>query len=552
MEPSASHELISAYLDGELSADECAAVQQMLREDSAARALLGELRSMQSSIRELPQLRLEEDFPEVILGQPPHRAVAAGNGAAHANPITTNKTSAPQRNGAPASRPDSPSRNGSQKTSAAAPERRRERWTPSRRTVCAVASAAVLLFTVTLLHDRWPAPKPEPETDRSVSDKSIPNDESGWVEAPRQLAQNHREEAAPPPAPTAEEQQPPKALKELAEAGVGSQAEEKGSAKKPPTAPKDFANNAGQAARRLRGELNAKRATESEERELAVTADAVQLQNAGAAAPPQALKNPGESLAKIGAGANEALVVCDVNAQPAKVFSQFEAALRRRKITLHTDAPDRGGFALPGDKNKSRDGAEVAASNGDQVRMYYLQTTPAQLAGTLEDMAQLPNARVTVSHPFAPTGEALASLGLADPQLKGAGAASPPANFRFGAAARFKGGGLPNKEVAPEKADLIRQFNRRETKASNSSRPTPSFQGYAQSLEIAPPAPATRSSGKDVTKDEESDRSAQKQAQNKTQAPSPDAAASAEANARAVFIFRVRQQPAAGLPPTRE
>ncbi len=61
------NELLSAYLDGELSAAEQAEVERLLAENAHARQLLDELRALSTSLQELPQYKLEEDFPERVL-----------------------------------------------------------------------------------------------------------------------------------------------------------------------------------------------------------------------------------------------------------------------------------------------------------------------------------------------------------------------------------------------------------------------------------------------------------------------------------------------------
>ena len=60
-------ELLSAYLDGELSDDERARVEQMLAEQPEARQLLDELRTLGSSFEGLPRHRLEADFAARVL-----------------------------------------------------------------------------------------------------------------------------------------------------------------------------------------------------------------------------------------------------------------------------------------------------------------------------------------------------------------------------------------------------------------------------------------------------------------------------------------------------
>ncbi|HTQ39583.1 MAG TPA: hypothetical protein VMJ32_11170 [Pirellulales bacterium] len=59
--------LISAYLDGELSAEERARAEQLLSANAEARQLLEELRALRAGLQELPQHRLEIDFAQRVL-----------------------------------------------------------------------------------------------------------------------------------------------------------------------------------------------------------------------------------------------------------------------------------------------------------------------------------------------------------------------------------------------------------------------------------------------------------------------------------------------------
>jgi len=61
------NELLSAYLDGELTADEQAEVQRLLVESPAAGQLLDDLRALSSTLQALPQQKLGEDLTEQVL-----------------------------------------------------------------------------------------------------------------------------------------------------------------------------------------------------------------------------------------------------------------------------------------------------------------------------------------------------------------------------------------------------------------------------------------------------------------------------------------------------
>ncbi|REJ87201.1 MAG: hypothetical protein DWQ35_21905 [Planctomycetota bacterium] len=76
---SLSHdELISAYLDGELSGDELASAEKLIAENAESRQLLDELRSLRSGIESLPRHRLDEDFAGRVLDRAERTMVAGG------------------------------------------------------------------------------------------------------------------------------------------------------------------------------------------------------------------------------------------------------------------------------------------------------------------------------------------------------------------------------------------------------------------------------------------------------------------------------------------
>ena len=59
--------LLSAYLDGELNAEERAHVEQLLAASAEARQLVDELRALRASLQELPQHTLELEFAQRVL-----------------------------------------------------------------------------------------------------------------------------------------------------------------------------------------------------------------------------------------------------------------------------------------------------------------------------------------------------------------------------------------------------------------------------------------------------------------------------------------------------
>lgn len=68
-----SDEQISAYLDGELSVEETARVEQQLRENADLRRLCDQLRALRSTLQALPATELSEDLAERVLRQAERR-----------------------------------------------------------------------------------------------------------------------------------------------------------------------------------------------------------------------------------------------------------------------------------------------------------------------------------------------------------------------------------------------------------------------------------------------------------------------------------------------
>jgi len=60
-------ELFSAYLDGELTADEQARAEQILATSSSARQMLEELRALSATLQGLPQEKIAEDLSVRVL-----------------------------------------------------------------------------------------------------------------------------------------------------------------------------------------------------------------------------------------------------------------------------------------------------------------------------------------------------------------------------------------------------------------------------------------------------------------------------------------------------
>jgi anti-sigma factor RsiW len=69
-------ELLSAYIDGELTDEERAAVEARLEADPAARELVTEMRSLSGALKSLPRESLNEDLRSAVLGQIGNRPVS--------------------------------------------------------------------------------------------------------------------------------------------------------------------------------------------------------------------------------------------------------------------------------------------------------------------------------------------------------------------------------------------------------------------------------------------------------------------------------------------
>ena len=67
MNPVPENELLSAYLDGELTADEQAQVEQLLATNPAARQLVDELRALRVRLQALPSHRIGKDISQEVL-----------------------------------------------------------------------------------------------------------------------------------------------------------------------------------------------------------------------------------------------------------------------------------------------------------------------------------------------------------------------------------------------------------------------------------------------------------------------------------------------------
>src|SRR5688500_11673944 len=85
-------ELLSAYLDGQLSTSDAAAVEAQLIASPQSRQLLDELRTIGQQVRDLPRVTADADFTDRVV----RAAVAAkaqNNGQVQLAPATSNSIS---------------------------------------------------------------------------------------------------------------------------------------------------------------------------------------------------------------------------------------------------------------------------------------------------------------------------------------------------------------------------------------------------------------------------------------------------------------------------
>ncbi len=90
-----SEELISAYLDGELTAQEKAHVEKQLREDAGLRRMCDELRVLRVTLQSIPAEDLSQDLAERVLRQAERRMLLGEEEAAEAEPTSDGTVPAP-------------------------------------------------------------------------------------------------------------------------------------------------------------------------------------------------------------------------------------------------------------------------------------------------------------------------------------------------------------------------------------------------------------------------------------------------------------------------
>lgn len=87
------NELFSAYLDGELTADEERRVEQLLAESGSARRLVDELRSLSAMVQSLPREKVPTDFSAEVVREARHRVFAEDSSPSQSLPSDTSEAS---------------------------------------------------------------------------------------------------------------------------------------------------------------------------------------------------------------------------------------------------------------------------------------------------------------------------------------------------------------------------------------------------------------------------------------------------------------------------
>lgn len=85
------NELFSAYLDGELTADEERRVEQLLAESGSARRLVDELRSLSAMVQSLPREKLPTDFSAEVVREARRRVFAEDSSPSRSLPSDTSE-----------------------------------------------------------------------------------------------------------------------------------------------------------------------------------------------------------------------------------------------------------------------------------------------------------------------------------------------------------------------------------------------------------------------------------------------------------------------------
>ena len=95
MNDEAREELISAYLDGELTAEEQRRVEQLLVDSAEHRQLFEELRSLRASFKILPCYKLPEDLSQRVLRQAEEELLRDRSASGSSSPAAQSMNTAP-------------------------------------------------------------------------------------------------------------------------------------------------------------------------------------------------------------------------------------------------------------------------------------------------------------------------------------------------------------------------------------------------------------------------------------------------------------------------
>lgn len=421
-------ELLSAYLDGELTVAEQARVEQFLADNPAARRTLDELRSVSLAVQDLPELRLGEDLTDRVL-RDAERAILSG--------------SADAAEGLPAERSSEP---------------RTPHWRNMLRRVAASRglawSAAALAIALLIMLSSPPEPQhggdlaraPEAATDEAAPPSNRPglsNERKEPVDAELWAAdadRGERDEAFRRDAAVEEKEHVARRMRGLeeepedlgfdevaamsapAEGGMAAPADDAMAPDEPPAAPAAPAASAPEAeASRIapatpieaRGgsEATADLAGPGWERgqdrpDSAAAADRLEAEGEEASADEERA-----------AGLPVLLVHCDITPEAARQ-GVLDQVLKDQRIAVQDGrqegrrtepAARSSGLARELDPRKpateedaERDGAKALDDADGAFDVVYVEATPEQVADTLDQLARLPDQFLAMSVQPAP------------------------------------------------------------------------------------------------------------------------------------------------------
>ena len=92
-----TEELVSAYIDGEVTADEQALVERALAESAECREMFEELQGLRTGLQALPRFELPKDFHQRVLRQAERAALLPGADAEPVSPAPAATSDASRR-----------------------------------------------------------------------------------------------------------------------------------------------------------------------------------------------------------------------------------------------------------------------------------------------------------------------------------------------------------------------------------------------------------------------------------------------------------------------